>query len=715
MSQKFCIICCYAFEEKQSLSIDDEAQENFSKFCKDLGFSFPDQTDGQSRNRRLRLSFGEAISVCCDCLSVIALYIQRRSDQLEHEKKVEELQKAVVKALEELSTVVKDAETQIDELHKIVRNGDESHLQKVVRNKESGDEVRTFREKVLLVSNEGFLNDNDMILPVISSSASVRAVKEEVNEPVCEDEYDEPYIPSPYVDDFTALTIETGIVNTDHQAQVPSFSKSKSKRCSVKKVNAKRKKKKSITVTETNTNAATDCEFNDNTLVKVDVDYEMTLPLAIRRNKRSIQSTTLIKRRVRESDCESDEDAIISDAGSNFSDCDFELQMLKGNQKSLSDENDSDSDSSAPVESASDSESIIGEDDIDFQAKPSKRKKKYKTKKAKVEGINSSKKSEAESNVNVEPFIDDPRKGYVVEYNAETQKLTVNGVEIIVDDTERSLKCTLCDFVINEAEAKKAVRARSVESTMQDHIAGTHFSCYKCEVCEKSYPTRTQFAWHRRTHREKRCICNICGRPFNTQYDMKRHKWRHMSKEEQEEAVRNGMKDFSKPWEDIKKKPLGFQCNLCGNQFRTIVQLKSHELRKHFDNRERIMCNKCGQFFLPGPSMAYHELNCLKEDLKQVHECYICLKRCKNKITLGRHIKLHSAGDETPFICSVCGKGMKSKAALKKHSAVHSDERPFVCKGCSASFKWKKHLVRHQKVSCKSCDATNQLFKEESH
>jgi len=176
-----------------------------------------------------------------------------------------------------------------------------------------------------------------------------------------------------------------------------------------------------------------------------------------------------------------------------------------------------------------------------------------------------------------------------------------------------------------------------------------------------------------------------------------------MSKEEQEEAVRNGMRDYSKPWNELKNSEKRFQCSACPMSFRTITEVKSHELRKHaeVDPREKIQCNHCGKLYLPGPSMLYHELNCKKEDLKMVHECYICLKQCKNKITLARHIKLHSIGDERAFSCSQCSASFKTKLALFRHGVVHSTHRPYVCDKCGSGYKLKKHLDRHKKTSCK--------------
>jgi len=148
VKMNLCLVCCYTFQEKRSRFISDEARESFQKFCADLGFSFETRSNGQSNTPCLGLPFGDSVTVCGDCLSLIVLYVQRRSVQLEQEEKLKELQNLVVKALKELTVVVKDVRKHVDELHDIVRTGDESCLQKFAP-RVCSDEMKSFREKIL--------------------------------------------------------------------------------------------------------------------------------------------------------------------------------------------------------------------------------------------------------------------------------------------------------------------------------------------------------------------------------------------------------------------------------------------------------------------------------------------------------------------------------------------------------------------------------------
>ncbi|ODN05758.1 hypothetical protein Ocin01_00917 [Orchesella cincta] len=222
MSQNVCLVCCYTFQEKRNRVITDETREGFHKFCRDLGFLFENRrSKGQPKNSCLELPFGDAITVCGDCLSLIVIYVQRRSIQLEQEEKLEELQRAVVKALKELSVVVKDVETHISEIQDIVRTGDESSLKKFVKKDDRGCQngAKSFRGKILAVNSRGsrpvkatpvICGNQDMILPVICVQSDHVKI-----EPV---EYEEAYIEvSPYADEPQLPSPQDGMDDDDFE------------------------------------------------------------------------------------------------------------------------------------------------------------------------------------------------------------------------------------------------------------------------------------------------------------------------------------------------------------------------------------------------------------------------------------------------------------------------------------------------------------------
>ncbi|CAL8101204.1 unnamed protein product [Orchesella dallaii] len=142
----------------------------------------------------------------------------------------------------------------------------------------------------------------------------------------------------------------------------------------------------------------------------------------------------------------------------------------------------------------------------------------------------------------------DPRKKYPVEFDAKTGTLSVNNIEIIVQEGERCIKCSMCDFSISDDQTKKYGKmGRSVEAVIQDHIIGVHMGGYKCEGCNKHLPQYRYLKEHQRAH-GRRWNCDICGKPFQTKGGMKDHKWYHMNTAEKEVAIRHGMKN---PFERI--------------------------------------------------------------------------------------------------------------------------------------------------------------------
>uniref|UniRef100_A0A8C0XD54 Zinc finger protein 628 n=1 Tax=Castor canadensis TaxID=51338 RepID=A0A8C0XD54_CASCN len=56
------------------------------------------------------------------------------------------------------------------------------------------------------------------------------------------------------------------------------------------------------------------------------------------------------------------------------------------------------------------------------------------------------------------------------------------------------------------------------------------------------------------------------------------------------------------------------------------------------------------------------------------------------------------AEEESPWICSDCGKTFGARAALAKHQRYHAGERPHRCADCGKSFVYGSHLARHRRT-----------------
>lgn len=65
------------------------------------------------------------------------------------------------------------------------------------------------------------------------------------------------------------------------------------------------------------------------------------------------------------------------------------------------------------------------------------------------------------------------------------------------------------------------------------------------------------------------------------------------------------------------------------------------------------------------------------------------------------------------FVCTICGQQLNSRATLRNHLLVHSDEKRHKCDYCGSTFKQSKslksHLLLHTELkpySCNFCDLT---------
>lgn len=95
-----------------------------------------------------------------------------------------------------------------------------------------------------------------------------------------------------------------------------------------------------------------------------------------------------------------------------------------------------------------------------------------------------------------------------------------------------------------------------------------------------------------------------------------------------------------------------------------------------------------------------------QKDIKPVR-CRWCGERCRNLLGLCSHIRashkcevismdavatsdmINKTPLEKPssFLCTVCGRELKSQQSYKQHMTIHSDSKPLSCDICSAKFR----------------------------
>ena len=104
--------------------------------------------------------------------------------------------------------------------------------------------------------------------------------------------------------------------------------------------------------------------------------------------------------------------------------------------------------------------------------------------------------------------------------------------------------------------------------------------------------------------------------------------------------------------------------------------------------------------------MNYRNKALLKSHIKKMHSvsytCEHCGKVCKNQQKYRLHVlALHTADEDKPFRCAVCGKGFVAGQMLRTHMNIHMNLKPHKCQVCSAAFNDLSNRNQHMK-KCKA-------------
>ena len=111
--------------------------------------------------------------------------------------------------------------------------------------------------------------------------------------------------------------------------------------------------------------------------------------------------------------------------------------------------------------------------------------------------------------------------------------------------------------------------------------------------------------------------------------------------------------------------------------------------------------------------------------------CSICRMSFKNMSALKRHMATHritmankkrstTKREKKPFVCSDCGRVVKSEQTLKNHVMIHTGERPFPCRVAGCNKRFTQHGTRcfHERTHCDEkpymCAVCGRRFKHPS-
>lgn len=219
--------------------------------------------------------------------------------------------------------------------------------------------------------------------------------------------------------------------------------------------------------------------------------------------------------------------------------------------------------------------------------------------------------------------------------------------------------------------AKTFLGKRALDSHIRKH-KGEH--CFVCLVCNRSFPTTSSLALHKRNHagnRPFKCDFKGCDRAFPDVGSVNRHKRTHSD-----------------------ERP--YVCQHCGKAFKMQNHLREH-MRLHTGERP-FVCEYCGAGFAQSNGLKSHSK---QHSLDRDNQCNICHKAFSHPKYLELHKKVHSG--ERPYCCELCERTFRSACNLGAHRKLKHEmskrtgEKDFTCDVCGASFSQACNLGIHKK------------------
>ncbi|TRY62622.1 hypothetical protein TCAL_10248 [Tigriopus californicus] len=230
----------------------------------------------------------------------------------------------------------------------------------------------------------------------------------------------------------------------------------------------------------------------------------------------------------------------------------------------------------------------------------------------------------------------------------------------------------------------------------------------KCPVCGKEFPVLYKLKMHSLIHSETYPFrCQTCGKGFNNKYKMRNHekKSHHISSKGDEPPDEDQMDHFvpDVPDEDPDDalgpslETLGKTCEECAIEFATKGAYQDHMALRHPDFKT-FLCSTCGKGLKSQKGLDHH-MNLVCNKVKKVHGCSICPMMCPTLAELRKHELSH--GPKPEFKCAQCPTICSTRKGLRVHEkSVHLSESspnplPHRCGHCDKSFLKATYLQDH--------------------
>ncbi|XP_060535633.1 zinc finger protein 808-like [Cylas formicarius] len=220
---------------------------------------------------------------------------------------------------------------------------------------------------------------------------------------------------------------------------------------------------------------------------------------------------------------------------------------------------------------------------------------------------------------------------------------------------------------------------------------------YVCNVCGKKYNHQPNLSRHKNLEcqKPKSRLCPFCPYACYHKFQLKGHcsksyrRWDSLRRHIRVECCKKGQFECHKP----------FQCNGCDRFYkykRNILEHIKHECGKS----RRFSCPYC-------PHKSHRKFN-LNLHIRTVHKvCPSCFKIYKTRNSLNVH-KSRDCANSKRFRCNTCAKVLKRKEAMKYHisgspgcqTAASHVVGEFSCNDCGKRYKHRASLYNHSRFEC---------------
>lgn len=291
------------------------------------------------------------------------------------------------------------------------------------------------------------------------------------------------------------------------------------------------------------------------------------------------------------------------------------------------------------------------------------------------------------SKTDIEPDISLDQHSYEIDNNSSSDENLLSSEKVTIDG--RLVKCQI-------RSCGRVVRKKHLATHLKE-LHGYGFQC-NIEKCRRFFPHQSRLQKHMLKHEkndiydenQKQFICNTCNKSISSRQALKRH-----------------IRLSHRPKDELSLET--YTCDYCQIEIRGRPLLRRHMKLNHDPDYKRPECFECKKTFLDIQKLQQHNR---AVHLDERFICSWCGKSLKSEYNLKTHLYLHTG--ETPYKCSFdgCSKAFRSKDTMARHQFTHTGEKQFKCDidGCDRLFLFKNDMNKHKRrVHMKQSESKNYI------